>query len=76
MRLNLPWMIFTRLTDQPHEILQAIMAGDPPQGRAAAIAQLDCVQSTLKASHEDQARQARITRLDEHGITTTRERDL
>ncbi|WP_410015605.1 transcriptional regulator LldR [Sodalis sp. C49] len=56
-------VIFAKLTEQHHELLQAILAGDPERARSAAITHLECVHTTLKALHEDEARQARVTRL-------------
>lgn len=55
--------IFAGLTEQHHELLQAILAGDPERARRAAKTHLGFVHTTIKTLHEDEARQARITRL-------------
>ncbi|HHQ6604185.1 TPA: transcriptional regulator LldR [Serratia fonticola] len=55
--------IFTRLTEQHEELLLAILAGDPERAGKAAKSHLGFVHSTIKNLHEDEARQARITRL-------------
>jgi GntR family L-lactate dehydrogenase operon transcriptional regulator len=61
--------IFTRLTEQHEEMLQAILAGDPERAGKAAKSHLGFVHSTIKHLHEDEARLARITRLpDENSL--------
>ncbi len=55
--------IFDRLTVQHRALLDAILAGDAPRARQAAVSHLGFVHTTLKALHEDEARQARSTRL-------------
>ncbi|MHA7848569.1 transcriptional regulator LldR [Serratia sp. D1N4] len=61
--------IFTRLTEQHEEMLQAILAGDPERAGKAAKSHLGFVHSTIKSLHEDEARLARITRLpDENSL--------
>ncbi|WP_025119966.1 MULTISPECIES: transcriptional regulator LldR [unclassified Serratia (in: enterobacteria)] len=61
--------IFTRLTEQHEELLLAILAGDPERAGKAAKSHLGFVHSTIKNLHEDEARQARITRLpDENSL--------
>lgn len=63
--------IFTQLTEQHHELLQAILAADPERARSAAQRHLGFVHSTHKTEQENQARQARLTRLpnDTHSVT-------
>ncbi|NDL61707.1 transcriptional regulator LldR [Acerihabitans arboris] len=68
-------VIFAQLTEQHHELLQAILAGAQERARAAAIAHLACVDTTLRALHEDEARQARVTRLPHHDTDIMREQD-
>ncbi|MFC0228267.1 transcriptional regulator LldR [Serratia aquatilis] len=61
--------IFTRLTEQHEEMLQAILVGDPERAGKAAKSHLGFVHSTIKNLHEDEARLARITRLpDENSL--------
>lgn len=55
--------IFAGLTEQHSELLQAILAGDAERARRAAKTHLGFVHTTIKTLHEDEARQARITRL-------------
>ncbi len=56
-------VIFARITDQHNDVLQAILAGDAERARNAAVSHLDCVQSTVRALQEDEARMARASRL-------------
>ncbi|AHG19632.1 transcriptional regulator [Chania multitudinisentens RB-25] len=56
-------VIFACLTEQHGALLQAILAGDPERAGRAAKNHLGFVHSTIKNLHEDEARQARITRL-------------
>ncbi|AJQ98277.1 MULTISPECIES: transcriptional regulator LldR [Hafnia] len=65
--------IFARLTEQHRELLQAILAGDPDRASKAAKAHLGFVHSTIKNLHEDEARQARITRLPDEETNAIRE---
>jgi len=65
--------IFAGLTEQHNELLQAILAGDPERARRAAKTHLGFVHTTLKTLHEDEARQARITRLPDEDTDVTRE---
>ncbi|NIY47484.1 transcriptional regulator LldR [Cedecea colo] len=65
--------IFAGLTEQHNELLQAILAGDPERARRAAKAHLGFVHTTIKTLHEDEARQARITRLPDEDTDVTRE---
>lgn len=58
--------IFSHLTDQHRALLEAILAGDAERAREAAIAHIGFVHSTMKTLDEDEARQARITRLPGH----------
>lgn len=53
---------FASLTEQHQALLTAILAGDAPAARQAAIAHLESVHQTLKALQEEDARQARIGR--------------
>lgn len=55
--------VFARLTEQHQRLLEAILAGEAEQARSAALAHLGFVHATLKSQHEDEARQARSTRL-------------
>lgn len=55
--------IFARLTQQHQELLQAILRGEPDQARSVVMAHLNFVHTTIKNLNEDDARQARITRL-------------
>jgi GntR family L-lactate dehydrogenase operon transcriptional regulator len=55
--------IFAGLTEQHSELLQAILAGDAERACRAAKTHLGFVHTTIKTLHEDEARQARITRL-------------
>lgn len=62
-RMYIRPVIFARLTEQHHILLQAILTGEAAQARAAAMDHLGFVHATMKTLHEDEARQARITRL-------------
>ncbi|EIC85085.1 transcriptional regulator LldR [Serratia sp. M24T3] len=55
--------IFARLTEQHRALLEAILDGDAVRAREAAMEHISFVHSTLKTLDEDEARQARITRL-------------
>lgn len=55
--------VFARLTEQHQAVMEAIIAGDPEGARQAMMAHLGFVHATIKRFDEDQARQARITRL-------------
>ncbi|BDH46722.1 transcriptional regulator LldR [Salmonella enterica subsp. enterica serovar Choleraesuis] len=55
--------IFDQLTEQHHELLQAILDGEPELARSAVMHHLGFVHSTIKNLNEDDARQARVTRL-------------
>ncbi|WP_337064773.1 transcriptional regulator LldR [Rouxiella badensis] len=55
--------IFAKLTEQHRTLLNAILQGDAEQARLAAMEHIGFVHSTIKTQHEDEARQARITRL-------------
>ncbi|WP_034456860.1 transcriptional regulator LldR [Buttiauxella noackiae] len=65
--------IFAGLTEQHNELLQAILAGDPERARLAAKTHLGFVHTTIKTLHEDEARQARITRLPDEDTDVTRD---
>ncbi len=61
--------IFAQLTEQHREMLDAILAGDAERARNAATQHLGFVHTTIKKLDEDEARQARATRLpDTHTI--------
>lgn len=55
--------IFSRLTEQHRTLLEAIKAGDAERAREAAMEHIAFVHSTIKTLDEDEARQARISRL-------------
>ena len=55
--------VFAQLTEQHQAVLDAILAGDADAARKAMMAHLGFVHTTIKQFDEDQARQARITRL-------------
>lgn len=55
--------VFARLTEQHQAVMEAIVAGDAEAARQAMMAHLGFVHATIKRFDEDQARQARITRL-------------
>ncbi|KOC91919.1 transcriptional regulator LldR [Winslowiella iniecta] len=56
-------VIFSRLTDQHHALLQAIVGGDAEAARQAAMTHLGFVHDTMRSLHEDEARQQRLMRL-------------
>ena len=62
-RMYLVPPVFARLTEQHQAVMEAIIAGDPEGARQAMMAHLGFVHATIKRFDEDQARQARITRL-------------
>ena len=62
-RMYLVPPVFARLTEQHQAVMEAIIAGDPEGARQAMMAHLAFVHATIKRFDEDQARQARITRL-------------
>lgn len=55
--------VFAQLTEQHQAVMDAIMAGDADGARKAMMLHLEFVHTTIKRFDEDQARQARITRL-------------
>lgn len=55
--------VFAGLTEQHQAVLDAILAGDAEGARKAMMGHLHFVHATIKQFDEDQARQARITRL-------------
>ncbi|MCL7653005.1 transcriptional regulator LldR [Klebsiella pneumoniae] len=55
--------VFARLTEQHQAVMEAIVAGDAEAARQAMMGHLGFVHATIKRFDEDQARQARITRL-------------
>ncbi|KAA6104320.1 MULTISPECIES: transcriptional regulator LldR [Pantoea] len=56
-------VIFNQLNAQHQAMFDAVMAGDADAARQAAMDHLGFVHTTMKTLHEDEARQARITRL-------------
>ncbi|MFW0764727.1 transcriptional regulator LldR [Trabulsiella odontotermitis] len=62
-RMYLVPPVFAKLTEQHQAVLEAIVAGDAEGARQAMMAHLGFVHTTIKRFDEDQARQARITRL-------------
>ncbi|WP_374255399.1 transcriptional regulator LldR [Yokenella regensburgei] len=62
-RMYLVPPVFAKLTEQHQAVLDAILAGDAEAARQAMMAHLGFVHTTIKRFDEDQARQARITRL-------------
>ncbi|MWL73466.1 FCD domain-containing protein, partial [Escherichia coli] len=62
--------VFARLTEQHEAVLNAILNGDAEAARKAMMAHLGFVHTTIKQFDEDQARQARITRLPGDNDTT------
>jgi GntR family L-lactate dehydrogenase operon transcriptional regulator len=62
-RMYLVPPVFSQLTAQHQAVLDAIVAGDADGARKAMMAHLGFVHTTIKRFDEDQARQARITRL-------------
>ncbi len=66
-------VIFDRLTDQHRAMLDAILVGDAEAARSAAMDHLGFVHTTMKTLDEDEARQARITRLPGHDLPNHKE---
>ena len=62
-RMYLVPPVFSQLTEQHQAVLDAIVAGDADGARKSMMAHLSFVHTTIKRFDEDQARQARITRL-------------
>lgn len=62
-RMYLVPPVFAKLTEQHQAVMDAILAGDADGARKAMMAHLSFVHATIKQFDEDQARQARITRL-------------
>ncbi|WP_130834173.1 transcriptional regulator LldR [[Erwinia] mediterraneensis] len=67
--------IFVLLTEQHHALLQAILAGDAVQARKAVMNHLGFVHATMKSQHEDEARQARISRLPGNDLDNSKENE-
>ena len=67
--------IFARLTEQHQALLDAILTGDADAARQAAMQHLGFVHTTMKSLHEDEARQARITRLPDNDTRNPKESD-
>lgn len=74
-RMYIQPVIFARLTEQHQAILNAILAGDAEAARQAAMQHLAFVHTTMKGLHEDEARQARITRLPGNEFSNRKEND-
>ncbi|WP_288653832.1 MULTISPECIES: transcriptional regulator LldR [Pantoea] len=66
-------VIFNRLNEQHQAMFDAVMAGDAAAARQAAMDHLGFVHTTMKTLHEDEARQARITRLPGETAATRKE---
>ncbi|RXJ12250.1 transcriptional regulator LldR [Lelliottia nimipressuralis] len=62
-RMYLVPPVFAQLTEQHQAVLDAILKGDADAARKAMMAHLGFVHTTIKRFDEDQAGQARITRL-------------
>lgn len=60
--------IFARLTEQHQALLEAILDGDAERARRAAHDHLGFVHTTIRTLDEDEARQARVTRLPDDDI--------
>lgn len=54
---------FSPLSDQHREMMDAVLAGDPVRARAAALAHLEFVHTTLRTLDDNEARRARASRL-------------
>ncbi|MEG3110026.1 transcriptional regulator LldR [Pantoea sp. T14] len=74
-RMYIQPVIFARLTEQHQAILNAILAGDAEAAQQAAMQHLGFVHTTMKGLHEDEARQARITRLPGNEFSNRKEND-
>lgn len=74
-RMYIKPAIFARLTEQHQAVLQAILAGDAERARKAMVDHLGFVHATMKTLHEDEARQARITRLPGNEPDNSKETD-
>lgn len=74
-RMYIQPVIFARLTEQHQAILNAILVGDAEAARQAAMQHLGFVHTTMKGLHEDEARQARITRLPGNEFSNRKEND-
>ena len=68
-------VIFAQITEQHQAMLNAILGGDAEAARLAAMQHLGFVHTTIKSLHEDEARQARITRLPGNEIRNRKEND-
>ncbi|HAU5563911.1 TPA: transcriptional regulator LldR [Serratia fonticola] len=68
-------VIFNRLNEQHQAMFDAVMAGDAESARQAAMDHLGFVHTTLKSLHEDEARQARITRLPGESLDNRKEKN-
>ena len=75
-RMYLVPPIFSQLTEQHLAVLDAIVAGNADGARKAMMAHLSFVHTTIKQFDEDQARQARITRLPGDSGDISRENNI
>lgn len=73
-RMYLQPPIFSQLTEQHRDMLEAILAGDAEQARKAVMQHLGFVHSTIKQLDEDVARQARVTRLPDDPLAPYQEK--
>ncbi|EMX8505539.1 transcriptional regulator LldR [Salmonella enterica] len=62
-RMYLVPPVFSKLTEQHQTVMDVILDGNAEGARKAMMAHLSFVHTTIKRFDEDQARQARITRL-------------
>ncbi len=62
--------IFAQLTEQHHALLQAILDGSPERARREVQEHLAFVYTTIKTLDEEQARQARVTRLPDDEVNS------
>ncbi|MEN3752897.1 transcriptional regulator LldR [Mangrovibacter yixingensis] len=67
--------IFAQLTEQHQMMLDAILQGDAEAARKAATHHLGFVHTTIKRLDEDEARQARVTRLPDSDTDYPRENE-
>lgn len=72
-RMYLVPPVFSKLTEQHQAVMDAILDGNAEGARKAMMAHLSFVHTTIKRFDEDQARQARITRLPGDHNEMTRE---
>lgn len=75
LRMYTQPVIFARITEQHRVMLDAVLAGDAEGARQAAMQHLGFIHTTMKNLHEDEARQARITRLPGNESRNRKEND-